>query len=187
MKNIHKRVSSNTQCTHKHSVVCWLHITHLCSGRKHQLMMCITSPRRFGLKSEPHICHSARHRFSSPFNYIFIFVVAEWCVEPFSTPDPSTDPTEIEHPPYPTITPPTPTDPPSSPEAYANTLPVISLAFLCQVRSVFPSVEYARDSSPGWEQVNNWIRQTLREKARSKSVYGESTQKWMHFMGGVIL
>lgn len=51
--------------------------------------------------------------FSSPFNYIFIFVVAEWCVEPRSATDPSRDPTEIEHPPYPTITP--PSFPPPSP------------------------------------------------------------------------
>ncbi len=69
-------------------------------------MMCIRSPQRFGLESERHICHPACWRFYSPFNYIFIFVVAKWCVEARSATDPRLDPTEIEHPPYPTINPP---------------------------------------------------------------------------------
>lgn len=71
--------------------------------KKTWLMMCTGLPQRFGHKSESHICHPTCLCFSSSFNYIFIFVVVEWCVEPRSATDPSPDPTEIEHPAYPTI------------------------------------------------------------------------------------
>lgn len=75
----------------------------------------------------------------SIFNYIFIFVVAEWHIQPQFATDPKPERTKIEHPPYPTINspPPHPPHPQSSPEAYANMFSVMSLPFLCQVNRAF--------------------------------------------------
>lgn len=50
-----------------------------------------------------HICHPTHFHFFFSSNYIFIFAVAEWCIEPQSATDPSPDLTELEHPAYPTI------------------------------------------------------------------------------------
>lgn len=47
----------------------------------------------------------------SIFNYIFIFVVAEWHIQPQFATDPKPERTKIEHPPYPTINSPLPTPP----------------------------------------------------------------------------
>lgn len=92
------KYSVHTVLCSKHTHTHWLRFRHIWSytwaRRQHQLMMCIRSPQRFALESETHICHPTRLRFWSPFNYIFIFVVAEWCITPWSATDPS--PTQLQ-------------------------------------------------------------------------------------------
>lgn len=106
--SVHRVLCSAQTNAHTQTQTLMIHYKHICwkawAERQRWLMIRIRSPQRFRLPSEQqHICQSPS--LCSPFNYIFIFVVAEWHIEPWSATDPNPELTKIEHPPYPTVSP----------------------------------------------------------------------------------